>query len=126
MRRRPGIREPAPRLRGRPRTHRPEVETPKEGNAMADPVPSKARRSSVSRRSFLKTLGVAGAAGSAPAFLRSRAEAQETPARDPGAKRGGTLRYGVLSAPAPFHLHQSGTVSNTRAHAPLYDCLIRP
>jgi peptide/nickel transport system substrate-binding protein len=92
---------------------------------MADPVPSKARRSSVSRRSFLKTLGVAGAAGSAPAFLRSRAEAQETPARDPGAKRGGTLRYGVLSAPAHFDLHQSGTVSNIGAQAPMYDCLIR-
>jgi len=30
-----------------PRTHRPEVETPKEGNAMADPVPSKARRSAL-------------------------------------------------------------------------------
>jgi len=92
---------------------------------MADPVPSKARRSSVSRRSFLKTLGVAGAAGSTPAFLRSRAEAQETPARDPGAKRGGTLRYGVLSAPAHFDLHQSGTVSNIGAQAPMYDCLIR-
>ncbi len=92
---------------------------------MADPVPSKARRSAVSRRSFLKTLGVAGAAGSAPAFLRSRAEAQETPARDPGAKRGGTLRYGVLSAPAHFDLHQSGTVSNIGAQAPMYDCLIR-
>ena len=92
---------------------------------MADPVPSKARRSSVSRRSFLKTLGVAGAAGSAPAFLRTRAEAQETPARDPGAKRIGTLRYGVLSAPANFDLHQSGTVSNIGAQAPMYDCLIR-
>jgi ABC-type transport system substrate-binding protein len=92
---------------------------------MADPVPSKARRSSVSRRSFLKTLGVAGAAGSAPAFLRSRAEAQETPARSAGAKRGGTLRYGILSAPAHFDIHQSGTVANLGAQAPMYDCLIR-
>jgi len=92
---------------------------------MADPVPSKARKLSVSRRSFLKTLGVAGAAGSAPAFLRSRAEAQETPARDAGAKRGGTLRYGILSAPAHFDIHQSGTVANLGAQAPMYDCLIR-
>ncbi|HEY7652166.1 MAG TPA: ABC transporter substrate-binding protein [Methylomirabilota bacterium] len=79
----------------------------------------------MSRRSFLKTLGVAGAAGTAPAFLRTRAEAQETPAREPGAKRGGTLRYGILSAPAHFDLHQSGTVANIGAQAPMYDCLIR-
>jgi ABC-type transport system substrate-binding protein len=92
---------------------------------MADPVAPKARRSAVSRRSFLKTLGVAGAAGTAPAFLRTRAEAQETPAREPGAKRGGTLRYGILSAPAHFDLHQSGTVANIGAQAPMYDCLIR-
>jgi ABC-type transport system substrate-binding protein len=82
-------------------------------------------KSSVSRRSFLKTLGVAGAAGSAPAFLRSRAEAQATPGRDPAAKRGGTLRYGILSAPAHFDIHQSGTVANLGAQSPMYDCLIR-
>jgi len=95
---------------------------------MADPVPSKARRRGVSRRSFLKTIGVAGAAGAAPAFLRSPAAAQDgplTPARDPGAKRGGTLRYGIISAPAHFDLHQSGTVSNIGAQGPMYDCLIR-
>jgi peptide/nickel transport system substrate-binding protein len=92
---------------------------------MADPVPSKARRRGVSRRSFLKTLGVAGAAGTAPAFLRSPAAAQDTPARDPGAKRGGTLRYGVHTAPTHFDVHQSGTVANIGAQSPMYDTLIR-
>jgi ABC-type transport system substrate-binding protein len=92
---------------------------------MADPVPPQSPKRSVSRRSFLKTVGVAGAATTAPAFLRSRAEAQETPARDPAAKRGGTLRYGILSAPAHFDLHQSGTVANIGAQGPMYDCLIR-
>src|ERR1700687_2980471 len=97
------------------------VETPKEGNAMADPVPH-------SRRSFLKTLGVAGAAaGVAPAFLRSRADAQEVQlkAADPGAKPGGHLRFGILNAPAHFDVHQSGTIANLGAHAPMYDLLIR-
>ena len=96
---------------------------------MADSVPSKprARKTGVSRRAFLKTLGVAGAASTAPAFLRSTAEAQETltPYRDPAAKPGGTLRYGVLSAPAHFDVHQSGTVSNIGAQSPMYDTLIR-
>jgi len=94
---------------------------------MADSVPfkSRARKNGVSRRSFLKTLGVAGAASTAPAFLRSTAEAQETPFRDPAAKRGGTLRYGVHTAPAHFDVHQSGTVANIGAQSPMYDTLIR-
>ena len=93
---------------------------------MADPVPSKFRKSTVTRRSFLKTIGVAGAAvGSAPAFLRSTAEAQETPFRDPAAKRGGTLRYGVHTAPTHFDVHQSGTVANIGAQSPMYDTLLR-
>jgi ABC-type transport system substrate-binding protein len=79
----------------------------------------------VSRRSFLKTLGVAGAAGTAPAFLRSPAAAQDTPVRDPAAKGGGTLRYGVHTAPAHFDVHQSGTVANIGAQSPMYDTLIR-
>src|SRR5512145_89824 len=104
----------------------PLVSTPKEGNAMADPVAPKPRKSTVTRRSFLKTIGVAGAAvGAAPAFLRSAAEAQETPFRDPAAKRGGTLRYGVHTAPAHFDVHQSGTVANIGAQSPMYDTLIR-
>ena len=94
---------------------------------MADSVPDKprARKSGVSRRSFLKTIGVAGAASTAPAFLRSTAEAQETPFRDPAAKPGGTLRYGVHTAPAHFDVHQSGTVANIGAQSPMYDTLIR-
>ncbi|MFI5328086.1 MAG: ABC transporter substrate-binding protein, partial [Candidatus Rokuibacteriota bacterium] len=96
---------------------------------MADSIPdkSRARKRGVSRRSFLKTLGVAGAASTAPAFLRSTADAQETltPYRDPAAKRGGTLRYGVHTAPAHFDVHQSGTVANIGAQSPMYDTLIR-
>ncbi len=93
---------------------------------MADPVAPKPRKSTVTRRSFLKTIGVAGAAvGTAPAFLRSPAEAQQTPARDPAAKPGGTLRYGVHTAPAHFDVHQSGTVANIGAQSPMYDTLIR-
>ncbi len=92
---------------------------------MADPVPHKARKSPVSRRSFLKTLGVASATVSAaPAFLRGRAEAQEfmVKAADPAAKPGGTLRFGILNAPAHFDVHQSGTIANLGAQAPMYDC----
>ena len=88
---------------------------------MADPVPH-------SRRSFLKTLGVAGAAaGVAPAFLRSRADAQDfqLKAADPAAKPGGTLRFGILNAPAHFDVHQSGTIANLGPQAPMYDLLIR-
>ena len=93
---------------------------------MADSVPPKSRKSGVTRRSFLKTIGVAGAAvGTAPAFLRSTAEAQETPFRDPAAKPGGTLRYGVHTAPAHFDVHQSGTVANIGAQSPMYDTLLR-
>ncbi|HTG10155.1 MAG TPA: ABC transporter substrate-binding protein [Candidatus Eisenbacteria bacterium] len=96
---------------------------------MADSVPdkSRARKSGVSRRSFLKTIGVAGAASTAPAFLRSTAEGQETltPYRDPAAKPGGTLRYGVHTAPAHFDVHQSGTVANIGAQSPMYDTLLR-
>ncbi len=93
---------------------------------MADPVPSNSRKSTVSRRSFLKTIGIASAAaGAGPAVLRSRADAQDTPVRDPAAKPGGTLRYGVHTAPAHFDVHQSGTVANIGAQSPMYDTLIR-
>lgn len=46
-------------------------------------------------------------------------------AQQPGAKRGGILRYGVLSAPAHFDVHQSGTVSNMGTQGCMYDNLIR-
>jgi peptide/nickel transport system substrate-binding protein len=82
----------------------------------------------LSRRTFLRAAGVAGGAALGPAVLRRKAEAQETPSPirpDPSAKRGGTLRYGILNAPAHFDLHQSGTVANIGPQAPMYDCLIR-
>src|SRR3989454_11446056 len=46
-------------------------------------------------------------------------------APEPSAKRGGLLRYGVLSAPAHFDVHQSGTVSNVGTQGCMYDNLIR-
>jgi len=82
----------------------------------------------LSRRTFLRAAGVTGAAALSPAVIRKAAEAQETPSPirpDPAAKRGGTLRYGILSAPAHFDVHQSGTVANIGAQSPMYDCLIR-
>jgi ABC-type transport system substrate-binding protein len=87
------------------------------------------RSTSVSRRAFLRTAGVAGgAAALGPAVLRGRAEAQETPSPvrpDPAAKRGGTLRYAVHNAPAHFDVHQSGTVANIGPQSPMYDTLLR-
>jgi peptide/nickel transport system substrate-binding protein len=41
------------------------------------------------------------------------------------AKRSGVLRYGLLSAPAHFDVHQSGTVSNVGTQGCMYDNLIR-
>jgi ABC-type transport system substrate-binding protein len=91
--------------------------------------PSPDRSTSVSRRAFLRTAGVAGgAAALGPAVLRGRAEAQETPSPvrpDPAAKRGGTLRYAVHNAPAHFDVHQSGTVANIGPQSPMYDTLLR-
>src|SRR6059036_3381765 len=82
---------------------------------------------SVDRRTFLKRTGAAGAL-----ILGSRlatpgaASAQDATLRpDPAAKRGGTLRYGVHTAPAHFDVHQSGTVANIGAQSPLYDTLLR-
>ena len=46
-------------------------------------------------------------------------------APEPHAKRGGVLRYGLLSAPAHFDVHQSGTVSNVGTQGCMYDNLIR-
>jgi len=83
----------------------------------------------VSRRTFLRTLGIAGGGVVvAPAFVRTPASAQETPSPlrpDPTAKRGGTLRYAVHNAPAHFDVHQSGTVANIGPQSPMYDTLLR-
>ena len=66
------------------------------------------------------TLGLAGEmprAWAAPDFKLRAAE--------PQARRGGVLRYGILSAPAHFDVHQSGTVSNMGTQGAMYDNLIR-
>src|SRR5262249_62234568 len=91
---------------------------PTEVDAMTDHI---AARTRVSRRAFLRTVGVAGGTVALASTLgRGRALADEVKA-DPGVKRGGTLRYGILNAPAHFHLHQSGTVANTGPQSPMYD-----
>jgi len=95
---------------------------------MADQPESRPRRGTVSRRSFLRAAGVTGAVALGPTVLRNRALAQETPSPvrpDPSAKRGGTLKYGILSAAAHFDVHQSGTVANIGPQSPMYDLLIR-
>jgi peptide/nickel transport system substrate-binding protein len=82
----------------------------------------------VSRRAFLKTVGVAsGGIAIAPALGRLPSAAQDFQLRasDPSARPGGTLRFGVHNAPAHFDIHQSGTVGNIGPQGPMYDCLIR-
>ncbi len=95
---------------------------------MSDHASDPDRPTAVDRRTFLTRLGAAGAG----AVLASRlpgpgsASALDATVRpDPGAKPGGTLRYGVHTAPAHFDVHQSGTVGNIGAQGPMYDCLIR-
>src|SRR5262249_16321607 len=90
------------------------------------------RPSWFTRRAFLGT-----AAGAAlPAYGASLGLTAEVPAvfdgtqfklraPEPNAKRGGALRFGVLSAPAHFDVHQSGTVSNIGTQGCMYDNLIR-
>ncbi|ETW95976.1 MAG: hypothetical protein ETSY1_28465 [Candidatus Entotheonella factor] len=46
-------------------------------------------------------------------------------APEPNAKSGGLLKYGVLSAPAHFDVHQSGTCSNMCTQGAMYDNLVR-
>src|SRR5438132_1609082 len=91
--------------------------------------PSPPPANTVSRRTFLRTLGIAGSGVVvAPALVRTPASAQETPSLlrpDPTAKRGGTLRYAVHNAPAHFDVHQSGTVANIGPQSPMYDTLLR-
>jgi peptide/nickel transport system substrate-binding protein len=82
----------------------------------------------VDRRTFLKKTAIAGAAAVMAGRLPSpgAASAQDATVKaDPAIKRGGTLRFGVNSAPAHFDVHQSGTVGNVGAQGPMYDCLLR-
>ena len=93
---------------------------------MADQVPLPTHARTVSRRAFLRAAGVAGGIAVAGALPRVPASAQDAGVRaDPSAKRGGTLRYGVHTAPAHFDVHQSGTVANIGAQSPMYDTLLR-
>jgi ABC-type transport system substrate-binding protein len=67
-------------------------------------------------------LGLGQAADVPPAFDGSKFKLQ---APEPHAKRGGLLKYGVLSAPAHFDVHQSGTISNIGTQGAMYDNLVR-
>jgi ABC-type transport system substrate-binding protein len=92
---------------------------------MADLLCLRDHEQTISRRDFLRSTAVAGGTVAMASVLgRGRAEAQGVTA-DPAVRRGGTLRYGVLSAPAHFDVHQSGTVSNIGAQSPMYDTLLR-
>src|SRR5215475_8581911 len=84
------------------------------------------------RRTFLQTLGIVS--GSLMLSGLPTLQAQTGPsgtatfqlqAPEPNPKYGGTLRYGILSVPAHFDVHQSGTVSNMASQGPMYDNLIR-
>src|SRR5215468_756724 len=84
------------------------------------------------RRTFLKTLGIASGSlmlSGLPSLQAQTGQASmatfQLKAPEPNPKYGGTLRYGILSAPAHFDVHQSGTVSNMAAQGPMYDNLIR-
>src|SRR5882724_9036329 len=95
---------------------------------MSDRKNDSRRPAGVDRRTFLKRAGAVGAGVvvgrhlSAPEFAAAQ-DATFKP--DPTAKRGGTLRYGVHTAPVHFDVHQSGTVANIGAQCPMYDCLLR-
>ncbi|HSX77008.1 MAG TPA: ABC transporter substrate-binding protein [Candidatus Saccharimonadia bacterium] len=87
----------------------------------------------MNRRAFLVTMGgVAGSVVLDTPLTGRRAWADQPTgaafqlsASEPQPKYGGTLRYGVLSAPAHFDVHQSGTISNMAPQGPMYDNLIR-
>jgi peptide/nickel transport system substrate-binding protein len=87
----------------------------------------------MNRRTFLHTLGFAAGSVGMAAYMPARrvlAGQNDTPAfqlkaPEPNPKHSGTLRDGVNNAPAHFDLHQSGTVANVSAQAPMYDNLIR-
>jgi peptide/nickel transport system substrate-binding protein len=88
-------------------------------------------RGSMDRRAFLSRLGIAAGSTIISGRRARRAEARsheatfQLRAPEPNARPGGTLRYGVPSSPAHFDIHQSGTVANLGAQAPMYDNLVR-
>ncbi len=100
---------------------------------MSDYNPLARPASAMNRRVFLHSLGLTAGSMVIASHGRSpRARAASSPGPDfqlkapePHPKYGGTLRYGVHSAPAHFDVHQSGTVANMAAQGPMYDNLIR-
>src|SRR3989454_10014570 len=95
---------------------------------MSDRTNDSRRSAGVDRGPFLKRAGAVGAGVvvGRPLSAPDVAVAQDATFKpDPAAKRGGTLRYGVHTAPVHFDVHQSGTVANIGAQAPMYDLLIR-
>src|SRR5512137_974808 len=82
----------------------------------------------INRRTFLKQAGAVGVGSLLASRLSNpdSAFAQDSTVKvDPSGRRGGTLRFGVNSSPAHFDVHQSNSVSNIGAQAPMYDLLIR-
>src|SRR4029450_6965920 len=84
------------------------------------------------RRGFLglttgATLGAygwsLGLAADVPSALAGRPFQLRAPETTP--KRCGVFRYGVLSAPAHFDVHQSGTATNMCTQGCMYDHIIR-
>jgi peptide/nickel transport system substrate-binding protein len=100
---------------------------------MPDHQPHLGGIDNITRRTFLSTLSLlSGSVVLASQTLVRRAHAAASPgpefqlkAPEPHPKSGGTLRYGVHSAPAHFDVHQSGTVANMAVQGPMYDNLIR-
>src|SRR3989442_2511010 len=95
---------------------------------MSDRTNDSRRSGGVGRRPFLKRAGAvaAGVVVGRPLSAPDVAVAQDATLKPAAAaKRGGTLRYGVHTAPVHFDVHQSGTVANIGAQAPMYDLLIR-
>ena len=96
---------------------------------MSDRAHDSKEQGGVDRRTFLKRVGAGGAgaivASRLPAPGAVFAQAPQGVKADPAIKRGGTLRYGILSAAAHFDVHQSGTVANIGPQSPMYNTLIR-
>ena len=91
------------------------------------------RPRTMTRRAFLQTVGFTSGLLAVAAHLpahrvcagQAEAPAFQLKAPEPHPKRGGTLRYGILTAAAHFDVHQSGTAANMAAQGPMYDNLIR-
>src|SRR5919108_6547112 len=90
------------------------------------------RAYALTRRGFLgltagATLGAYGWSLGLAADVPSAFDGRDFKLRapEPQARRGGVFRYGVLSAPAHFDVHQSGTAANMCTQGCMYDNLIR-